>query len=105
MDGSTGRQENFFHNVVQSGGGALLAGNSINTGGGDVIFGRNLQHILAGRCLYSGASADHTRYKERERRPQAALQVTTPIRPFDPSPTMCDGLCFTRRFGSNYMIR
>jgi hypothetical protein len=46
MDGSTGRQENFFHNVVQSEGGALLAGNSINTSGGDVVFGKNLQHTL-----------------------------------------------------------
>jgi hypothetical protein len=105
MDGSTSRQENFFHNVVQSGGGVLLAGNSINTRGGDVIFGKNLQHTLADRCLYSGASADHARYKERKGRPQTTLQVTTPIRPFDPSPTTCDGRRFMRRFGSNYTIR
>jgi len=39
MEGSTSRQENFFNNIVQSGGGLLLAGVSINTGGGDVIVG------------------------------------------------------------------
>ena len=39
MEGSAGRQENFFNNIVQSGGGLLLAGVAIDTGGGDVIFG------------------------------------------------------------------
>jgi hypothetical protein len=64
MEESTNRQENFFNNIVQSGGGVLLAGNSINTGGGDVIFGRTLRHTLVDRYLCLGPSADYARDKK-----------------------------------------
>ena len=33
------RQDNSFQNVTQHGAGVLFAGNSLNTAGGDIIFG------------------------------------------------------------------
>jgi hypothetical protein len=101
MEGSS-RQENFFNNIVQSGGGLLLAGVAIDTGGGDVIFGI-LRSTSVPFCL--GASTNHARDKERKVRPQPTLEVTMLIHPFDLSPTTCHGLGFIRRFGDNYTIR
>ena len=103
MEGSTSRQENFFNNIAQSGGGLLLAGVTIDTGGGDLIFGTLRSTSSVPFCL--GTSTNHARDKERKVRPQPTLEVTMLIHPFDLSPTTCHGLGFMRRFGNNYTIR
>jgi hypothetical protein len=103
MEGSISRQENFFNNIVQSGGGLLLISITIDTGGGDVIFGILRSTSLVPFCL--GASTNHTRDKERKVRPQPTLEITILIYPFDLSLTTCHGLGFMRRFGNNYTIR